>query len=276
MTQKLQELTVQLLQELQKNEGLDPAIKDELEALLHEETGHISKKEELGEFPKMLNLKGQYVERLSTLRHYGLIGTDAPFNPERVQPPAYDTVRDSFSKEELEYALTFSQPTLLIIPEVSLSVKIKALESCKEKVLKHETYIHEDYKKTDIQSDKIVGWRAVIVDGIPEMGTVLGDDINAKFGSRIRKRNNERHELDKGMDRHKYCQLMMESVRAGSPIDQKMFTLLDTDPAFNIENVPAGDYDLNNNWVRFNLKAPDDINVCARFRPSVGGYKILK
>jgi len=275
MTQKLQELTLELLEELQKNEGLEPAIKDELEELLHV-AGDSKAKEDLGELPKQLNLKGQYVERLSTLRHFGFIGENADPLSKDVDPPAYDAIKNSFTKAELELALKFNQPMLLIIPETSLAFKVKALGACKEEVLKHETYVHEEYKPTDTGPDKITGWRAVIVDGISEMETILGDDINAKFISRVKKRNDERNELDKGMDRHKYCHLMMESVRSGSPIDQKMFTLLDSDAALSESSVPAADFDLNNNWIRFNWRYPDDVNVCARFRPSVGGDTLLK
>ena len=229
----------------------------------------------LGELPKKLDLKGQYVKRLSTLRHFGFIGEKADPDLMDVDPPSYEAVKNSFTRAELELALTFHQPTLLIIPESSLTFKIRALSKCKEAVLKHETYVHELYKTTDTGPDRIAGWRAVIVDGIPEMETVPGDDINARFADRVKKRTEQRNKLDKGMDRHKYCHLMMESVRAGSPVDRKMFTFLDADPALSAANIPTADYDLNNNWIRFNWRYPDDVNVCARFRPSVGGEKVL-
>ena len=57
----------------------------------------------------------------------------------------------------------------------------------------------------------------------------------------------------------------------GKPIDKKLFTLLDDDTALSNTKVPAADFDPNNDWIRFNWRYPDDVNVCARFRTSVGG-----
>lgn len=294
MTQKIQELTLELLQEIQKNEGLDPAIKQGLENLVGESSANKAagsieapSKEVMPKAPtatnedgilalaEKLNLKAQYVRRLNTLRHYGMIGEEGEFNVDKLPTPSYEQVLNSFTQNELEVASAFSRPMLLIIPESSLEFKVKVISASKEEVLKHETYINEHYKTTDTGPDKITGWRAVIVEGTPEITPFKDDDVNTKFDERIKQRKTNRSSIEKGMDRHKYCILMMEAVRDGEPIDKKLFTILDDDPALSNENVPAADFDPNNNWIRFNWRFPDDVNVCARFRPSVGGDKML-
>ena len=289
MGARIQEIILELIKEIQKNETLSEAFKEGVGELIKEKKNseeteipvhseHVSvpeTKTDIDRLAKELNLKAQYVRRLNILRHYDLIGEGAEFNEDNIAPPSYEAVVAGFKPEELEIATRFIQPMLLIIPETSLAFKVKVLSACKEKVLKHETYINEDYRVTDTGPGKITGWRAVIVESAPEIQPYEGDNVNATFDERIKQRKATRQTYEKGMDRHRYCLLMMEAVRDGHPVDKKLFTLLDDDTALSETKVPAADFDPNNEWIRFNWRYPDDVNVCARFRPSVGGDRIL-
>ena len=286
MSVKLQEIALALLAEVKKEEGLDSSIKRGLTDLLEEReaegTDELSQKEaptskaEAAVLATQLNLKGQYVKRMSTLRHFGLIGEGEELVQSAVPPPSCDAVIESFSPQELQIAAQYRVPMLILVPECSLNLKVKALDSIKQKMLSHGSYINEIYTETETSDDSIKGWRAYIVEAAHELKPYEGDDPNAPFGDRVSRHKAGRRSIEKGMDRHRYCLLMMETVKRDDPIDQKLFTLLDDDPALSDQKIPAADYDPMNHWIRFNWRYPDDVNVCARFRSSVGGEQLLK
>lgn len=290
MVSRIQELILALLKEVDKNEELDPSIKSELLAIAGEKAQKekkvevpeeaipekTEKEKEATDLSNKLNLKAQYVNRLNTLRHFALVGEGAEFSNPSVPSPTFEAVKNSFSAEELEFASTFRKPMLLLIPEASLAYLVKAMGSVKQKVIKAETYINESYTEAETLKDEIVGWRACIVEGLDEMVQLEGDNLNATFAERNTARKAAKKPMEKGIDSKKYCMLIMESVKADHPIDQKMFTLLDDDPSLSETKIPAADYDPVNKWIRFNWRHPDDVNVCARFRPSVGGSDLLK
>ena len=76
----------------------------------------------------------------------------------------------------------------------------------------------------------------MIVDGAKEMPLKEDDDTELTFAERIKNRKTKPGE--KGMERHAYALLMMESLRKGEPIDKDTYTLLDDDPALSASGVP--------------------------------------
>ena len=185
----------------------------------------------------------------------------------------------TFKLKELKIASHFQKPTLLLIPETSFDAKIKALDAHKQGIQENETHINEVYSESDSGSDKITGWRAVIVDGAEEMEAYKGDNPDLRFDERIKNRKAARKSGEKGMDRHRYVLLMMEAIKNGDPVDKKCHTLLDDDlTLFDSDSdfgVPNASFNLRNHNVRFYLYGSSDVYRGARFRSSVGGDDVL-
>jgi len=223
---------------------------------------------------KQFNLDVQHTERLSTLKHYGFLNENGESREGDVQPPAFEKAMSAFKPEELEIASYFQKPVLLLIPETSFAAKVRTLDAHKQGMQENNTYVDDIFTKTDSGSDKITGWRAVIVDGAQEMEPYEGDNLDLKFAKRIKNRKSARKPGEKGMDRHRYALLMMEAIRNGDPIDKELYTLLDDDPALSASDVPNADCPLSRK-VLFNTVDPDGADDCARFRSSVGGDVLI-
>jgi hypothetical protein len=234
-----------------------------------------AKTADTSELIEKLNLAGQWNGCLDTLADYGFTTDLGEAKEGNADGPSYDEVISSFSYEELEIASHFQQPTLLLIPENSFAAKIKALDTHKKGPQKNDTSVHLIFKDSDSSSDKITGWRAVIVDGANEMKAYEGDDLGAGFGARIRKRRKVRKPREKGMDRHIGALLMMKSLRGGDPIKKRLHILLDDDPALSDSHVPYMFFDPDDHNVVFDEAFPGYLLGEARFRSSVGGNALL-
>jgi hypothetical protein len=185
-----------------------------------------------------------------------------------------------FTPEMLALARTFQEPTLLIVPETSFEAKVKAIDAKKTMEGQIGTYQPDLYKKTDTGSERIAGWRALIVDGAREMDLKPGDDKGKKFKDRLADRKDARKPGERGMERHAYALLMMEGLRRGDPIDQwkgdkGTYTLLDDDPALSASDVPHAYWDDDDRQVFFDAYAPGVVHGDARLRSVVGGDVIL-
>jgi len=224
-------------------------------------------------FVKKLEL--QYDERLETLKHYGFLSESGKAKKGDVPPPSIEKAMGTFKPEELEIASHFQKPMLLLVPETSFAAKIKALDAHKQGMQGNDTYVYKIYTDSDSGSDKITGWRVVIVDGAQEMEIYEGDDLGARVGRRIENRKKARKPGEKGMDRHRYVLLMMEGIKIGNPIDLTAYTLLDDDPALSDSSVPNAGFLPGRRKVSFGEGNPEHVSVCARFRSSVGGDVLL-
>jgi MoxR-like ATPase len=186
-----------------------------------------------------LKLKEQYDARRETLKFFGF--TDKP-------APSFEAVAGSFTKEDLELARTFQEPTLLLIPQCSFERKYKAIDANKTmfnnetdpKKQQQDCYVNTNvYKPESGLTPKVTGWKVMIVDGAKEMPAdklKTGDDLSKTLGERraarkaARRKKADGSDLELGLDRHAYAMLMMEALKSGNPegiIDQQTYTLLD-------------------------------------------------
>ncbi len=228
-----------------------------------------SKKEALA---KKLDLLEQYDTRYQTLIKFGFVD-EAKIKEGNAHPPTYEKVIESFTPEMLELATTFQEPTLLLVPQNSFASKVQALNSNTE-IQKHLDVLLDHVFKTDDQgSEKITGWKAVIVDGAKKMPLKVMDNAGMEFDKRLDNRKATRKPNEKGMDRNTYMMLMMESLQNGEPIDFEAPTLLDNDPALSGPIVPYAFW--SGARVAFGLGQYDDILGKVRFRSVVGGDVIL-
>jgi hypothetical protein len=242
----------------------------------------------IAKLTKKLNLETQYGERLDTLKHYDFLNENGEANEGNAACPSFEKAMSTFKLKELKIASHFQKPTLLLIPETSFDAKIKALDTHKQGMQENETRINKVYSETDSGSDKITGWRAVIVDGAQEMEAYKGDSLDLRFDKRIKNRKAARKPGEKGMDRHKCALLMMEIFKDSDPIDKKFYTLLDDDPVLLLDDdpalsdfgtvvsgVPSASFNSHDHNVHFNWYGPNDVYNGARFRSSVGGDDVL-
>ena len=226
------------------------------------------------ELVREMNLERQYMRCVDTVFMFGLLRNN-PDSYGDAHLPLIEETLDSFTLDMLELAATFQEPTLLLVPETSFAAKVKAIDNHRSMKSQSETYQADLYKKSDSGSEKIAGWRAVIVDGAKEMELKEGDDVKQRFDKRIEARKAGRRPEEKGMDRHAYALLMMEYLRKGEPIDEDTYTLLDDDPAMSASDMPGVGWDYGSRQVAFGAGDPGSVNDHARFRSSVGGDVLL-
>lgn len=207
----------------------------------------------------------QYKKRIETLNFFGL--NDIRF-------PYYETVIKSFTKEELELAKTFQEPTLLLIPECSFQRKIEAINNHKTMPNQKDCYVDEIYNPPK-ENNAISCYRAMIAEGAKEMNMKEGDNLNFILLDRIQDRKANRKTYEKGMDRNSYAILMMEALKKGDPIDVNGWTLLDNDEANSMACVPFALWGYGNDRVRFSADDSFEQFDGALFRSSVGGDKLL-
>ena len=227
------------------------------------------------ELVKKLEMEAQYGERLNTLKHYGFLDESGEAKEGDIKAPTYEEAMATFKPEELEIAGNFQKLTLFLIPETSFEAKVKAMDAHKQGMQENDTYVNKIYTDSDSGSEKITGWRAVIVDGAQEMEAYEGDKLDLRFDKRIEARKATRKEGEKGMDRHRYALLMMEAIRNGNPVDKNLYTLLDDDPALSDSGVPDASFFAVRRGVDFAASDPDFVDGNARFRSSVGGGVLL-
>jgi len=222
---------------------------------------------------KKLKLETQYYGCLETLEYYGFLNGSGEVGEDDIPPPSYEEAKTTFKPNELAIARGFQKPILLLIPEISLEALVKATDAHKQIEQGSDTVItYSTY--TDSRSDKITGWRAVIVDGAHEMEAYDGNQPDLKSDERIEVRKAARKKGEKGMDRYKYALLMMDAVRNGKPIDGNLYTVLDDDPVIlDLWRVPIAGFCLGSGRIFFAWD--HDIGESAQFRSSVGGDVLL-
>ncbi|HEC20937.1 MAG TPA: hypothetical protein ENI70_00280, partial [Candidatus Peregrinibacteria bacterium] len=149
-------------------------------------------------------LEQQYKSRLETLKHFGFLDEKSEAKEGDIPPPSFEKAMSTLMLEELEVASCFQELIFLLIPETSFAAKVKAIDSHKMDG-QHDTFVSDIFTETDSGSEKITGWRVVIVDGAQEMKFYRGDDAERTLEERIKKRKAYRKPSEKGMDRHKYA-----------------------------------------------------------------------
>ena len=225
---------------------------------------------EASELIEKLGLLKQYRERLKTLGLYGFIGKQGETKKGDVPRPTFEKAMAVFTPEMLELATTFQEPTLLLVPETSFAAKVAAIDAHKTMEDQVGTIVVDLYTEFDSGSEKIKGWKVVIVEGAKEMKLKEGDDVKLELKERIENRKSARKPRERGIGRHAYALLMMESLRKGEPIDKGAFTLLVDDPDLTAYDAPYARWDDGNGQVVFYSDDSEAENDRARFRSSVG------
>jgi hypothetical protein len=259
---------------------LEGAEKVEAKVLAHEkltkaDLAFIGEARRLFEFERFrqVELPPQFAERLVTLSFFGFLDVKGATKKGDVPAPTLDQAMAVFTPDMLALVRTFQAPTLLLVPDTSFDAKVKAIDARKNKGQAY-TYQAGLYKKSDSGSEKITGWRAVIVDGAKGIDPKkMSDDVELALAERVENRKAARKPGEKGMGRHAYALLMMESLRKGEPIDKNTWTLLDDDPALSDTVVPCAYWD--GARVSFDSDLPDVALGFARLRSAVGGVVSL-
>jgi len=219
----------------------------------------------------LISMDKQYSSQIKTLSAYGFLTQDGKPKEGDAPLPNRATALSAFKREQLEIAKDFQNPTLLLIPNCSFASKVKALDANKKGEQKNNTFVSDKYKESDSGSEKITGWQVVIVEGANEMELKAGDDVEKTFLERVKERKDQQKDGEKGMDRHTYIHLMMESLQNGTPTDKDTCTLLDDDSALSDAYVPSADFDSDGRRVYFNWNDPGNANASVRLRSSVKG-----
>ncbi len=235
------------------------------------------------ELIKMRDFLYQYKECLNTLKCYGFLAENGEVKEGDIQSPSFEKAMGTFKAEELKIASSFQKPVLLIIPETSFDAKVKALDAHRQGLQKSPTYVSKEFIDSDSGSERITGWRAIIVDGIQRAEVYEGDQRDLRINDRIKARKDARRKGEKGMDRHRYALLMMVTIRNGNPVDDTdtgSYTLLDDDPALSDTSIPYGVFYRNVHHEiansRFECSYPVHFSDYARYRSSVGGDILIR
>ena len=233
---------------------------------------------ETAELMEKLGLEAQYGERLKTLIHYGFLTKKGEVKNDEVKQPTFEATLRTFQPEELVIASHFQKPTLLLIPETPFARKVEALDKCNHgKYEKTHVDVEYDYTDTDLDSDKISGWRVCIVDGAIEIKPYDNVEIYSSFSSQVINRKMDRGPLEKGMNRNKFILLLMEILKSYDLSENKrMATLLDDDPALSPRCLPHVIYNPVNCRIDFLTGGPNLHGAVYRLRSSIGGDVLLK
>jgi len=223
---------------------------------------------DIDEIMESFGLEKQYNDVTETL----LSSIVTPF-PRMIQalPPSFKEVVDSFDPEDFRIIEHYQKPVLLLVPESSVGVKIAIINNMPPALLRVVGHSCEPDVQ-DLSKEKITGWRAKIVDGAQNMKWYEGDDPHSYFGHRVELRKKNRRPGEKGMDKHTYLTLLMQSTKAGEPVDTKVDTILDDEELTN-RRIPIA----HNLCGVMNFKfSPDSSRDSAvAFRSSVGGSKVF-
>jgi len=136
--------------------------------------------------------------------------------------------------------------------------------------------VHDDYIESDSGSDKITGWRAVIVDGSYGLKASEGDQLNLRYDERVESRKASRRAGEKGIDRHTFILLMLEMLESGAYDGREIYNFLDDDPVESTFGVPMATFRGGiDHKAYIGSDEADRVNESARFRSSVGGDELL-
>src|SRR3989344_2175228 len=263
----LREVGLQMeLQEAASRRAMDGlrGIRDTLQSRL-------DPKGEMKNLVHALRLEAQYYDDcLATLNHFGFLNKgDSPFS--------FEDVRRSFSRDELELALRFQSPSLLIMPVASFGSVIRSMN--KHKIDDQIAFAdRRNYDTRVPRSEKGLNtrWRASIVEGAEEMRIAMFDNAELTFRERIGLMKENRPNGSYGIDRYQYAFLQMGKMLKHTHVDRprRFFTILDADEALSYSCIPYAEY--NYNQINFCAGGPEGCDKNARFRSTVGGHKDLE
>jgi hypothetical protein len=287
MKDKLQEHALSILIEANKRGCLDSSVKAKLVELVRpeidtmiayhtaqsdEEHSRIFKPEptkaEIRKMVESLRLEDGYTDAMETQKCFQLLKAGE-------KTPYFDQVLNVFTPKMLTWAQKFQNPTLILrLKDRSFNDLISAMDG--HKTMEEQGRVHVDEPYHEYADHKPDQWGAYIVDGEPEMETLFFDDTERTLNDRCKLYAEYKcvNGLS-GMDRLKYAQLMMQSLKQGNPIDAEWTrTLLDEDPSFSITHAPNAFWHSTLNCPYFYWPQPgndgfDDISL--RLRRSAGG-----
>ncbi len=237
---------------------------------------------EVEKLAEKLKLREQYSENRGTLDHFGFIDENGGVVVGDALLPTYEQVIGTFTPSQLELAATFQEPTLLLVPKTSFAAKVAAIDAHRTMEGQMETDVGSIFSVADSDSNRIAGWRAVIVNGKRDWDYDWGaEDKEMHFNEEMSRRKALLRPGEKDIDRDSYAMLMMKGIQKGDPIDQNGFTIFPDDPAVSFEYFPSGE------WTQAEDEDPPGPRVGffgqshqffwegGRFRSSVGGDVLL-
>lgn len=216
---------------------------------------------------------------ISTLRledgYYDAVRTQETFKLLKPgeKAPDFTQVMKVFTSEMLQAAQRFQEPRLILITKgCSFDDLLDAMDTHKIIPSQTNSFVADPYLRFPAQRPE--NWGAYIVEGAKVMNAHNFDYVELSFRKRLEQfATHKRANGLSGMDRFKYAQLMMQTLKEGEPIDaDKWFgTILDEDPALVHSYVPYAWWYPNVRRVEFTLTESRSRFDYYRFRRSVGG-----
>ena len=226
----------------------------------------IAQPKEVRQLVESLKLEEGYAEVLDTQKVFQLLKAGE-------KAPDFGQVLRTFTPEMLTAAGDFQNPTLELTTKCrSFNDLITAMDGHKSMDGQRDVYVDDLYKKHASQRPE--NWGAHIIETPTNVDVQDFDDTELILGERL-KRFSKYKKAAKvgGMDRIKYAHVMMQALKEGRPIDDKLWTILDEDPALSDSLVPFALWDPFSDYRRvgFSWLHPGDVHGDFRFRRSVGG-----
>ena len=226
-----------------------------------------------------LSLEGQYFEFINILRYFRLLGGGESGEP---GIPPFEKLKGAFTESELMIAANYKEPSLIIIPDTSLSSKIEAIDSRLNSVKRYSGFDITYHTDIDVSYSGFCDgkenpslWNVAIAEGMPEMDIYEWDDPDMVLDKRIitakKNRGNEKY-----VNPQIYAMLIMRAMRQGIPMDQITRTLFpgyspDSNSPEYIPRAFRARWDAYCKAPVFDWAAPMSVDEKARFRPYVGG-----
>jgi len=213
-----------------------------------------------------LKLEEGFAKALETQRAFQLLR-------EGERAPDFGQVMKTFTPEMLAAAQTFQNPTLILSTKGrSFNDLVSVMDGHNTIEGQEDVYVDEIYRNH--ADRKPENWGGYIVEGTRETDLHDFDDTSLTLRDRLRRfADHKKTNGVSGMDRFKYTQLMLQTLKDGEPIDHNYtWTILDGDPALSDSRVLNAAWDPgDDHFVLFDWPHPGDAYDYYRFRRSVGG-----
>jgi len=198
-------------------------------------------------------IERQYADEIHLLFHYGFVGEKGEARPGDTPLPPPATVSESFTDEERKLATTITNPTLLLVPDISFVALKRIIEEhikrvgVKNSIKEGVRYItsnpdglFEQQDPTINSGDNIRGWRALIT-GDPLPCGIEDPDMKERvlkrtFKDKVRDWQNNRHKGMRGIGRNEALYYMLKRLKCREiPLTKKDIILLDGEFPTNSE-----------------------------------------
>jgi hypothetical protein len=191
-------------------------------------------------------LEKQYLEYLDTLRHYGLIEESGMTRTGDIPIPSPKSVIESFSEADLKLATGLTNPSLLLVPQISFDALKRMIDKHMEQMSiakkREEELVSIIFKKfngsfaeqdpTKNYGSNIGGWRAFIA------GDTLSDELENRkaeseafkrtYKDRLKNWQNFRQKGIRGLSRNEALMYLLDHKRRKNiPVVKSDIIILD-------------------------------------------------